>query len=264
VSTNPTLTWSASGATTYDVKFGTSSTPPTVASNQASAAYTPAPLANSTTYFWQIVAKNSVGSTTGPVWSFTTSAPTSSGNIVIYASDVPAAALKGWTAQTDATSPNGVKLITTDAGFQWLNEPLASPTEYFDVTFAANANTPYTIWLRLQALNNNKYNDAVWVQFSDARSGGAAIYPIGTNTGLMVNLATSSAADSLNRWGWQNGAYWLSQPVTVTFPTTGSHTMRIQVREDGVQLDQIVLSPANYLNTPPGPVGGDNTIVPKN
>jgi hypothetical protein len=39
--------------------------------------------------------------------------------------------------------------------------------------------------------------------------------------------------------------------------------MRIQVREDGVQLDQIVLSSGRYLSTAPGPVGNDSTIVPK-
>jgi len=49
----------------------------------------------------------------------------------------------------------------------------------------------------------------------------------------------------------------------VTFAGGGSHTLRIQVREDGVQLDQIVLSPTTYLNTPPGPASNDATIVPK-
>jgi hypothetical protein len=39
--------------------------------------------------------------------------------------------------------------------------------------------------------------------------------------------------------------------------------MRIQVREDGVEFDQIVLSPSTYLNAAPGPVSGDSTIVPK-
>ena len=64
-------------------------------------------------------------------------------------------------------------------------------------------------------------------------------------------------------WGWVNGAYWLSQPTTLTFAGSGSHTLRIQVREDGVQFDQIVLSPSQYLNTPPGPASNDATIVPK-
>ena len=51
--------------------------------------------------------------------------------------------------------------------------------------------------------------------------------------------------------------------TTLTFPTTGSHTLRVQVREDGVQFDQIVLSPSTYLNAAPGPVANDNTIVAK-
>jgi hypothetical protein len=40
-------------------------------------------------------------------------------------------------------------------------------------------------------------------------------------------------------------------------------TIRIQVREDGVELDQIVLSPKTYLTRAPGSPGGDGTFVPK-
>ena len=80
---------------------------------------------------------------------------------------------------------------------------------------------------------------------------------------LLVNLATDSTGSSLSGWGWQNGAYWVSQSTTVTFPTTGSHTLRIQVREDGVQFDQIVLGPNTYLSVAPGSVSNDSTIVAK-
>src|SRR4029077_10887871 len=55
VSTTPTLTWSSTGATSYDVKFGTSNPPPQVSTGQASASYAPGTLATSTRYFWQIV-----------------------------------------------------------------------------------------------------------------------------------------------------------------------------------------------------------------
>jgi hypothetical protein len=103
----------------------------------------------------------------------------------------------------------------------------------------------------------------MWVQFSDAQSSGSAIYPLNTTGGLGVNLATDAGASSINGWGWQNTSYWLSQPTIVTFPTTGTHTMRIQTREDGLWIDQIVLSSATYLNAPPGSVTADNTIVPK-
>ncbi len=112
----------------------------------------------------------------------------------------------------------------------------------------------------MRALNNLKYNDSLFVQFSDALSGGSPIYGINTTSALLVNLATDSTGSSLSAWGWQNAAYWLSQPTTVTFSTSGTHTLRLQVREDGVQFDQIVLSPTT---TAPGAVTNDTTIVPK-
>jgi hypothetical protein len=89
----------------------------------------------------------------------------------------------------------------------------------------------------------------------------------------VVNLSTDSTGTSNQGWGWVNGAYWLAQAATVTFPTTGTRTMRIQVREDGVEFDQIVLSPSTYLDASascptacggaPGPVSNDTTIVSK-
>ena len=39
------------------------------------------------------------------------------------------------------------------------------------------------------------------------------------------------------------------------------HTMRIQTREDGVMIDQIVLSAVKYKTTRPGAVKNDNTIL---
>jgi regulation of enolase protein 1 (concanavalin A-like superfamily) len=262
--TNPTLTWNSSGASSYDVKFGTTNPPPQVSTGQAQASYSPGTLQNSKQYFWQIVAHNSTGATTGPVWSFTTGASSTPSNVVIYASDVPAANRHGsWTTAADATAAAGSKLVTPDNGIANTNNALASPTDYVDVTFNANAGTPYTIWLRTQALNNSKFNDSLWVQFSDAQAGGSAIYGLNSTSGLLVNLATDSTGASLQGWGWTNSAYWLSQPTTLTFAASGSHTLRIQVREDGVQFDQIVLSPTTYLNTPPGPASNDATIVPK-
>src|SRR5262249_9070549 len=69
------LSWSATGATSYDVKFGTTNPPAAVASGLTAASYTPAALATSTTYFWQVIAKNAGGATAGPVWSVTTISP---------------------------------------------------------------------------------------------------------------------------------------------------------------------------------------------
>jgi phosphatidylserine/phosphatidylglycerophosphate/cardiolipin synthase-like enzyme/regulation of enolase protein 1 (concanavalin A-like superfamily) len=74
VSTHPTLTWTSAGATSYDVSFGSTNPPPSVSASQTSASYKPPALMSSTQYFWRIVAHNAAGSTTGPLWTFTTAA----------------------------------------------------------------------------------------------------------------------------------------------------------------------------------------------
>jgi hypothetical protein len=248
------------------VHFGTANPPPRVRAGQSAASYDPGTLTAETRYYWQIVARNTAGSTTGPVWSFQT-APgdiPEANDIVIYASDIAQGSLHGsWSLANDNTSPEGVRVQSADNGFAATSAPLANPTHYVDVTFNAPANVPYTIWLRLKALGNSKWNDAVWVQFSDARVNGASRYAINSSSGLLVNLATDGNATSLNNWGWQNGAYWLEQATTVTFANSGTHTIRIQLREDGVMLDQIVLSPGTYLSEAPGAATSDSTIVPK-
>jgi len=132
-----------------------------------------------------------------------------------------------------------------------------------EARFFAPAGVAYKLWIRLAAIGNSKFNDAVWVQVSEAGQGGAPYYPPGSTTGLLVNLATDSGAASLNGWGWANGAYWLQQANSFMFSSTGTHTIRIQTREDGAFIDQIVMSPDTYFLNPPGGPTNDSTIVPK-
>jgi hypothetical protein len=47
------------------------------------------------------------------------------------------------------------------------------------------------------------------------------------------------------------------------FTRSGPQTLRIQTREDGIAIDQIVLSPLPSRSTAPGLLKNDNTIVPK-
>ena len=202
--------------------------------------------------------------TTSDTVNVVVSAAGANQEIVIHARDIPASALHGsWATASDSMAADGTKLATPDNGFSTTDVALSSPTHYVDVAFNAEAGVPYALWLRLNALNDNKFNDSIWVQFSDATVNGSPVYPINSSSGLCVNLATDATATSLDAWGWQNGCYWLSQATRVTFASSGTHTMRIQLREDGVQLDQIVLSSRTYLTSPPGPVGGDRTIVPR-
>ena len=69
------LDWAdAPYATSYDVYFGTASPPPAVGTT-ASSSWPLGTLGYQTTYYWQVVAKNEVGTTAGPEWSFTTAPP---------------------------------------------------------------------------------------------------------------------------------------------------------------------------------------------
>jgi hypothetical protein len=72
----PTLTWpTVEFAQNYDVYFGTT-LPLTPNINTTSTSYVPGTLLPTTTYFWKIVPKNSVGEAIGcSTWSFTTLTP---------------------------------------------------------------------------------------------------------------------------------------------------------------------------------------------
>ncbi len=74
-SINAVISWSdGGGSTSYDVYFGTDSSPDSgeFIGNQTTTSYDPGILDYGTTYYWRIDAKNDVGTTTGDVWRFTT------------------------------------------------------------------------------------------------------------------------------------------------------------------------------------------------
>jgi hypothetical protein len=138
----------------------------------------------------------------------------------------------------------------------------ASPASYFDVTFNARAGVPYHLWLRMAAQNDYWTNDSVFVQFSDSVDGsGNPIWRTGTTSATVVSLEDCSGCGEQG-WGWNDNGY--GTPGTlVTFATSGAHTVRVQQREDGVSIDQIVLSAAKYLSAAPGAAKNDATIVVK-
>ena len=78
VELNADLSWSGgdpdSGDTvTYDVYFGTSSSPPIVSHNQTTLLYDPGTLNSYTTYYWKIKARDNHDATAiGPLWHFRT------------------------------------------------------------------------------------------------------------------------------------------------------------------------------------------------
>jgi hypothetical protein len=71
VGLSTSLTWTAAGAASYQVRFGTTNPPAAAVTGLTTAVFVPPALTTGMTYYWQVVAGNAGGSTTGPVWSFT-------------------------------------------------------------------------------------------------------------------------------------------------------------------------------------------------
>src|SRR5262249_46238377 len=154
---------------------------------------------------------------------------------------------------SDATAAGGARMSNPDAGAAMLSQPLAKPKTYFEITFTAQAGVPYRLWLRGKADNNSPNNDSVFVQFSGSVDASKnATYRIGTANATVVNLEDYTGA-GLSGWGWQDNGFGAGVlgPL-IYFQTSGTQTLRIQPREDGLSIDQIVLSPTNYLFVSPG------------
>src|ERR1051325_2539876 len=244
-------------------------------------------LQSGVTYYWRLVSKTMANQTaSGPVWRFTasgsaptptptpiptptptptatptpTSTPTptptptppppppSTAEVVLLAGQATTRA-GTWTIVSDVSAAAGVRIFQPDAGVPKITTAAANPANYFDMTFTAEAGRPYRLWIRAKAQNDYWGNDSVWVKFSDSvDSNGAPVFRMGTTTGTEVNLEDCSGC-GISGWGWQDNGWGVGVfGPQIFFQTTGTHTIRVQAREDGVSVDQIALSPGTYLD----------------
>ena len=187
----------------------------------------------------------------------------SGSDVVLYASEAPVRA-GSWRVVTDTSAAGGRRLEHPQAGAATIDPPLANPVDFVEFAVNVMPDTNYRLWLRLKGASNSGYSDSVWVQTSDTvDTGGAAVYRIGTASATRVNLQDCSGC-TISGWGWQDNGYGTGVlgPV-LRFATGGVQTLRIQAREDGVSIDQVVLSPATYLTSAPGALKNDTTILAK-
>ena len=188
--------------------------------------------------------------------------PPPAGEIVLYAAD--ARIVGNWTVENDATAAGGRRLRNPNAGTPKLVTPLASPATYFEMTFNAEAGKPYRLWIRGKAESNNFANDSVHVQFSNT------VEPVRDRrlshrhaSSTEFNLESCSGCGLAN-WGWEDNGWGTGVlGPRIYFAASGSQTIRIQPREDGLAIDQIVLSPATYLTSSPGATKNDTTLLSK-
>lgn len=184
-----------------------------------------------------------------------------SDDIVIHASDVPSANIKGnWAKASVSGAAGGTALVNPDKGVAKIMTPLTSPASYVDVKFRAASGVPYYIWFRMQAESNSYSNDSVYVQFSGAvTASGSALARIGSTSAFSFILE-QGRDKGVSGWGWTDSG-WDSVASPIYFATAGEQTIRVQPREDGVRIDQIVISSVAYAAKMPGLSKADTTIV---
>jgi PKD repeat protein len=212
------------------------------------------------TYNATVTVTDNLGATSSETIPITVSGPTLA-TIVLYA---PETTVKfgNWGVEADATGAGGLRLRYPDLGGPRLTVPFANPTHYFEMTFNAQAGIPYRVWFRGKADANSVANDSAWLQFSGSVDDtGTPIFRIGTTSAIMLNMEECTGC-GLSAWGWNDTAINGLGPL-VYFANSGPQTIRIQLREDGLAIDQIVISPQTYLNSSPGAFKNDNVILPK-
>ncbi len=90
-----------------------------------------------------------------------------------------------WGIVTDTTAAGGARLASRDENLPAIGKTAAkSPSDYFELTFDAEAGRAYRLWIRGRAENDDLDNDSVYLQFSGSvDAAGLPVYRIGHQSG---------------------------------------------------------------------------------
>jgi hypothetical protein len=189
--------------------------------------------------------------------------PTIAADVVLHAWQAPAL-VGNWQVVSDTTAAGRSRLSSLDlGGRRAATLKRGAGDDYFEMTFTAEAGMPYRLWMRGMAEQDSSANDSVFAQFDGAvTAAGSPVWRIGTNDATVINLEDCDGC-GLEGWGWQdNGAGTGTLGPAVYFAKSGPQKIRVLIREDGVSIDQVVLSPSAYLTMAPGALKSDLTILP--
>jgi len=274
MSSTVTLTWDGGPwAHLYDIYFGTTSTPPLVASNQElgspeagiSESYTVTGLQPGTTYYWRIVGKTWAQLTnSGPTWSFTTAgtAPGGGGGGSPAFGGTPAAVPGTFQAENFDEGGQSVAYFDTTAG----NSGGVWRSTDVDLEATTDAGGGYDVM---------KTRVGEWLKYS-VNVTSAGTYPVevrAANIGAGATLHIE--VDGVNRSGAvavpDTGGWQIWQTVSspgIPF-TAGQHVIRIvfdSVSSGGgvgnFNWFRVVGSPPTQPPNPTTPFGGTPVALP--
>lgn len=181
---------------------------------------------------------------------------------VIYAGTNPRILTGAFQRVADSTAAGGVRLYNPNAGLPKVTVPLANPSSMAEYRFTAEAGREYHVWIRGKAADDAYYNDSIWLQFDKTIDAlGNPAWRIGTASGLWAGIEDTHGA-GLSDWGWNDNAY-SGFGVNIRFAVSGEQILRLQPREDGISVDQIVISAQKYLTRSPGALKDDTVILPE-
>jgi hypothetical protein len=175
--------------------------------------------------------------------------------VVVHVTDLPRTALDEFEFWSDPASPGGRLVGTPNTGDELDPPPEDDPHVRFRVR--VQRGVPYRCWIRMKVGKPKGKSQAnlLYVQATNAVDrGGREVFKPGTGSYL--------AAQGPAREGWT----WVAcDPVEsaspdpyLRFRTSGEITVRVQAGMEGVGFDQVLLSPARFLNRPPS-----EAVVPK-
>jgi hypothetical protein len=199
-----------------------------------------------------------------PTLTVTGSAPANT-EIVLHAAR--AAVLIGlWQRVSDPSAASGARLHHPDLGAPRPPAAPAQPSNYFELTFRPNSQRVYVLSMRGRADRNQWRNDSVYVQFSGSLDfARQPRWRIGTTDALVYSVERCVSC-GMAGWGWNFDGIPDQTNIGefIRFRNDQPQTIRIQSREDGVSIDQIVLSSWTYMGFRyPGTDKRDTIILPR-
>lgn len=166
--------------------------------------------------------------------------------VVVYASELPESALYEFDFWNEPASPGGKMVGTPNKGDELDPPPENDPHVLFKVPVRRGAS--YRCWIHMkvgQAKGKSQAN-LVYVQFSDAvDKANAEVLKPGTGDYL------SARGPVREGWTWVGCDQADPKARSLVSFRTSEVSMRVQAGMEGVGFDQVLLSPARFLEKPP-------------